>query len=337
MTMTKNKKNKNKSTTALAFAEKRRKDQLVDESILLFPIKSGYFEIGSRLRQANPTSRRHQSLALDAFLRGSKTDGCIRCMIRYYQLHETIHGVNMILPLRLPWVLEATIRGSYHALTHTLSGLYFGSSQQQATSALNYYWMKRVRVLHPQLPTNAREVLKGIKEHDGDICAVCEIACCDDPNKLVVQCSGCRYYSYCSKEHQIEHWNTWNHRGECKQLQILNTYHKPYAKRIHQAILRGVDPTRIREFQTLRTKLGLNRPTADYEEDAVASFLQDDDEDNDDKDEDENDEDEDDNGDGDDGNDNDNANNNTNNNNKMKYFVARSDGTVHIGSTPELI
>ena len=336
--MTKNKKNKHKSTTALAFAEKRRRDQLVDESHNAFPIKSRYFEIGQRLREANLTNRRHQSLALDAFLRGSKTDGCIRCMIRYYELHQVIYGVNMI---HLPWVLEATIRGSYHALTHTLSELYCGSSQQQATRALNYYWMKRVLVLHPQLPTHTKEDAKNSKERNGDTCAVCKIACCDDPRNKLVQCSGCQYYCYCSKEHQLEHWNTWNHRGECKQLQILNTYHKPYAKRIHQAILRGVDPTRILELQTLRTKLGLNRPTADYKKDVVACFFQDDNQSNDNKDEDENGVDEDDSVDDDDGNDNDNdndnANNNTNNNNKVEYFVPRSDGTVHIGSTPELI
>ena len=130
----------------------------------------------------------------------------------------------------------------------------------------------------------------------------------------------------------------------------------PNTKRIHKAILQGDDPATIRELQLLRTKLGLNRPTEDYD-DLVASLLQDDNQDSDNKDENEN-------GDGDGGNnnnndnDNDNTNSNTNNssnhppgfvipssslsppppdNNTMNCFVARNDGTVHIGSAPEII
>ena len=201
--------------------------------------------------------------------------------------------------------------------------MYIGNSQRQATFALDYYWGKRARIFHPQLPTNTKEVATSIKEFDGDRCAVCNIACCDDLRTLV-QCSGCSYYSYCSKEHQIEHWNTWNHRGECKQLQILNTYHKAYAKQIHQAILRGHDPATIRELQLLRTKLGLNRPTEDYK-DLVAKSLQ-----NSNRDDDyntvEN-----------EGGTDTTQDNNTNDDGHIKRCVARNDGTVHIGSTPEMI
>ena len=359
--MTKNKKNKNKSKAALAVVEKRRREKLIKESYLAFPVQSRYYEIGTRLLRADPINNaRH---AVDAYLRGSNIDGCIRCMIQYYQLHTDIHGMNMI-QLRLPWLLEAAIRGCYTAIA-TQSKVYIGNSQRQATFALDCYWGKRARILHPQLPTNTKEVATSIKEFDGNRCAVCNIACCDGPRTLV-QCSGCSYYSYCSKEHQIEHWNTWNHRGECKQLKLLNTYHKPYAKQIHHAILRGDKPATIRELQLLRTKLGLNRPTEDYD-DLVASLLQDDNQDSDNKDENEN---GDGDGDGDGGNnndndndndnenENDNTNSNTNNssnhppgfvipssslsppppdNNTMNCFVARNDGTVHIGSAPEII
>ena len=364
--MTKNKKSsKNKSKAALAVAAERRKEQLINESHLAFPIKSRYHEIGKRLLAADPSNPRNKALALDAYLRGSRTDGCVRCMYQYHWHHENIHGANMMqLLVRLPWLFEAAIRGDYTAIAK-LSYFYFDNGQQQATSALNYYWGKRARILHPQLPTNTKEVATSIKEFDGDRCAVCNIACCDGPRTLV-QCSGCSYYSYCSKEHQIEHWNTWNHRGECKQLKLLNTYHKPYAKQIHHAILRGDKPATIRELQLLRTKLGLNRPTEDYD-DLVASLLQDDNQDSDNKDENEN---GDGDGDGDGGNnndndndndnenENDNTNSNTNNssnhppgfvipssslsppppdNNTMNCFVARNDGTVHIGSAPEII
>ena len=263
--MTKNKKSsKNKSKAALAVAAERRKEQLINESHLAFPIKSRYHEIGKRLLAADPSNPRNKALALDAYLRGSRTDGCVRCMHQYHWHHENIHGANMMqLLVRLPWLFEAAIRGDYTAIAK-LSYFYFDNGQQQATSALNYYWGKRARILHPQLPSNTKEILKNFKEHQGDRCAVCNTPCCDDPRALI-QCSGCSYYCYCSKEHQIEHWNTWNHRGECKQLQILNTYHKPYAKQIHRAILLGDEPATIRELQLLRTKLGLNRPTEDYE------------------------------------------------------------------------
>lgn len=42
--MTKNKKNKNKSKAALAVVEKRRKEKLIKESYLAFPVQSRYYE-----------------------------------------------------------------------------------------------------------------------------------------------------------------------------------------------------------------------------------------------------------------------------------------------------
>ena len=322
--MTKNNKNsKNKSKAALAVAAVRRRQQRINESYLTFPIKSRYYDIGARLLAADPSNPRNNALAVDAFLRGSRTDGCVRCMHMYCWYHEYIHGANMMqLLVRLPWIFEAAIRGDYNSMAILIS-LYCDNSQQQANKALYYYWSKRLRVLHPQIPNTTKEELKSVKERHGDRCVVCKIACCDDPRALI-QCIGCSYYCYCSKEHQIEHWNTWNHRGECKQLQILNTYHKAYAKQIHQAILRGHDPATIRELQLLRTKLGLNRPTEDYK-DLVAKSLQ-----NSNRDDDyntvEN-----------EGGTDTTQDNNTNDDGHIKRCVARNDGTVHIGSTPEMI
>jgi hypothetical protein len=64
-------------------------------------------------------------------------------------------------------------------------------------------------------------------------------------------------YCYCSKVCQTAHWEKTNHRSECKQLQILNKYHKPYAKDIRDAVIRG--ETDIYALEKLRYKLGLTR------------------------------------------------------------------------------
>ena len=110
----------------------------------------------------------------------------------------------------------------------------------------------------------------------------------------------------------------WTRRAQGVHSQIPNT------KRIHKAILQGDDPATIRELQTLRSKLGLNRPIEDYEH-LVASLLQDDNQDSDNKDEDENDEYDQDGSINDKcGNANNNASNNTYNKKRMKYFVART-------------
>jgi len=95
--------------------------------------------------------------------------------------------------------------------------------------------------------------------------------------------------------------------AECRQFMILKEYFKPrYAREIREAIISGVDPKNIPRLQTLRTQLGLNRPKEDYEELVLCL--------------------------------NDNNNNNTSNRlDPYKYLVARKDGTVHIGSTPNII
>lgn len=99
--MTKKKKNNNnKSKASLAVAEGRRENQLILERHREIPIKSRYFAIGNDLVAAeghtNNGNNRHGILALNAYLRGSEIDGCIRCMTQYLTLHEHIHGVNMV-------------------------------------------------------------------------------------------------------------------------------------------------------------------------------------------------------------------------------------------------
>ena len=86
---------------------------------------------------------------------------------------------------------------------------------------------------------------------------------------------------------------------ECHQLQILNKYHKPYAIEIRNAIKNGEDPKYIPKLQKLRRKLGLSKPKEDNEK--SIQFLSDD------------------------------------NNRDIGFINARNDGTVHIGSTPEMV
>jgi len=105
----------------------------------------------------------------------------------------------------------------------------------------------------------------------------------------------------------LHHWQEGNHIGECRQLQILNEYHKPYAKEIRDAIKSGENPKEIRALQRLRNMLGLTRPIEEYEElvellsDDVDVEVEDD------------------------------------VNDRYGYLVARRDGTVHIGSTPKVL
>ena len=120
--------------------------------------------------------------------------------------------------------------------------------------------------------------------------------------------------------------------GECRQVILLRKYCKPsYVKEIREAIIGGQDPKEIHTLQRLRMKLGLNRPKEEYEE-LLLSLANDDD------------------------------NNNNNSSNTMKrgtklkikgldnsgtvintkienleYLTARKDGTVYIGSTPNVI
>ena len=62
-------------------------------------------------------------------------------------------------------------------------------------------------------------------------------------------------------------WGKGQHAGVCRQLGILQKYHKPFAKKIWEDIaVRGIPPKDIRELQELRQRLGLSRPQAEYQD-----------------------------------------------------------------------
>ena len=101
-----------------------------------------------------------------------------------------------------------------------------------------------------------------LKHRVGRTCIICSKT--DTKTFTLKQCIGCSFYCYCSETCQTTHWKEHNHRGECKQLRILNKYHKPYAKAIRDAAIRG--DKEIPSLEKLRYKLGLTRPLEDYQE-----------------------------------------------------------------------
>jgi hypothetical protein len=263
------------------------------EMLNSFPVKSNFHNVGMRLREAN-----QPELARDAFQRGSET-GCVPCMLRYsHYLYE--EGKESMIHLRLPWLLEGAIRGHAHIINFLV--IFYSNAEPAMANSLQHYWTKSLNSLPLSLSFGLeKDLRKKARGIIGNVCFACSKEDSDD--RKFQQCSKCKFYSYCSKECQLSHWKDC-HRGECKQIQILNTYHKPYAKQIHEKITRGDDPKDIRELQELRNQLGLARPKEEYEE--LLLLLGD----YDDVDE---------------------------RPNRREYIVARDDGTVHIGSTSEAI
>ena len=67
-------------------------------------------------------------------------------------------------------------------------------------------------------------------------------------------------------------WVEGQHAGVCRQLGILQQYHKPFAKKIRSDLaVHRLAPKDIPELQELRQRLGLSRPQADYQNLLVAS------------------------------------------------------------------
>ena len=239
-------------------------------------------------------------LALDAFKRGAAETGCVPCMLAYAEVHS-----NKIL--RLPWLLEGAIRGHTTCMFMLFYDFYCEGSI--LAFALRDYW-ERIYISVPQdnLSYATKEMRKNRKKEIGTSCFICSKTDDDVPLRA---CGRCGFYYYCGEKCKLKHWDEMNHLGECRQLKILKEYHKPYAKSIRKAIIRGDDPKHIPELQTLRTKFGLNRPEEDYKE--LVELLNSDNYDDDDDDDDDD--------------------------NDSNPYISHctTKGTVCIGSTPELI
>ncbi|OEU14805.1 hypothetical protein FRACYDRAFT_241363 [Fragilariopsis cylindrus CCMP1102] len=186
---------------------------------------------------------------------GATEHGCIQSML--------FLGEGHCNPMYLhPWLLEGAIRGSYRCIMHLIGKCYMHQAEPKMNrnaDVLYGYWGKIATNIDTRLcPPIALNVLK---DRLGRKCAICSKT--DTKTLTLKQCIGCSFHCYCSETCQTTHWKEHNHRGECKQLRILNKYHKPYAKAIRDAAIRGdIHPA----LEKLRYKLGLTRPSEDYQE-----------------------------------------------------------------------
>jgi hypothetical protein len=186
--------------------------------------------------------------------------GCVHSMydIGYFFYDYLINGRTM--HLAPPWLLEGAIRGSY--TSQMLLTNVYQKAKPEPPQALMAYWLKMNSKFN-----NYNEYkfdssyLKNFKNKIGRFCIICSKT--DTKTLSLQQCKGCSFYCYCGETCQMTHWEEHNHRGECKQLNILNKYHKPYAKEKRDAAINGETHPAL---DKLRYKLGLSRPVKEYNE-----------------------------------------------------------------------
>ena len=196
---------------------------------------------------------------------GATKHGCVHSMrfmdvtLRKRSTTTEGHCNPMFMHLAHPWLLEGAIRGSFRCIM-TLIGEYYCDHAEPNRNAdvLIDYWGKIAHNANSRRPNLA---LNALKDQIERTCVICSKT--DTKTLTLQQCIGCSFHCYCSETCQTIHWKEHNHRGECKQLRILNKYHKPYAKVIRDAAIRGdIHPA----LEKLRYKLGLTRPLEDYQE-----------------------------------------------------------------------
>ena len=178
----------------------------------------------------------------------------------------------MNLHLALPLLLEGAIRGNHDAILMTC-GAYnqvrhktddIKTSNPAAPIIL--YWKKiGLKNIIKEHRSNLKQENKEIQEDYGTQCSVCEKE--DSETVTLMKCDGCKFYYYCSKECQKKLWQEGQHAGVCRLLGLLNTYHKPFAKKIRRdLVVHRLAPRDIPELQQLRQRLGLCRPQVDYQD-----------------------------------------------------------------------
>ena len=187
---------------------------------------------------------------------GAIEHGCVHSI--FFMGEKSTKSNRMSLHLCQPWLLEGAIRGSYQCIINLIERyVYQNESSDESADALFSYWWEIALNIDPD-PCN-----DDLTELKGDLGQQCESCSKTNTETTLKECIGCKWYCYCSVTCQTTHWNEHNHRGECKQFQILNKYHKPYAKAIRDAAIRGdMHPA----LDKLRYKLGLSRPLQEYEE-----------------------------------------------------------------------
>ena len=213
------------------------RDNQLPKSDVYVQAMAGKLTIGEKFRLIN---------------RGITGDDCVHCM--FYM--GVLLGGNPFVTSHaaLPWYLEGAIRGSIQS-TRSLMGRFY----IQNAAALHGYWGEIFRK-HFSEHGNALGEHKDLKDLVERECAICSKT--DTKTLTLQQCKGCSAYCYCGEGCQAIHWEEHKHRNECKQVQTLNKYHKPYAKEIRDAVIRG--DKEIPTLEKLRYKLGLTRPQEEY-------------------------------------------------------------------------
>ncbi|OEU06968.1 hypothetical protein FRACYDRAFT_252600 [Fragilariopsis cylindrus CCMP1102] len=176
-----------------------------------------------------------------------------------YNCVHSLHGMGKFMQidgpdryiLAISFYLRGAIMGSCQCAWKLFSLNYIPAK------ALQFYWIEMAVEYGYDKKLYMKEHIYA-KEHKDLLMRKCAMCSKSDTSTLsLLQCQGCNFYCYCSAECQTLHWDKYNHRGECKQLHILNKYHKPYAKEIRDAVIRGDHDTDILALEKLRYKLGV--------------------------------------------------------------------------------
>ena len=250
-------KNKNPTSAVVTTAPEATSEGILSAAAIQAIVKEidSVFPKSDEFVQATMDTELHTNEQYALLKQGAIEHGCIQSML--------FLGEGHCNPMYLhPWLLEGAIRGSYRCIMHLIGKCYMHQAEPKMNrnaDVLYGYWGKIATNIDTRLcPPIALNVLK---DRLGRKCAICSKT--DTKTFTLKQCEGCSVYCYCSEGCQTIHWKEHNHRGECKQLRILIKYHKPYAKAIRDAAIRGdIHPA----LEKLQYKLGLTRPLEDYQE-----------------------------------------------------------------------
>jgi len=208
-------------------------------------------------------------LVMAHYMEGATQYGCIHSIMTIGAMRCNPNLNNTLLHLAQPWFVEGAIRGSRVCAKYLIEKVY-SKAQPHPPKALQKYWGNWIQKIDKHKHIGDAEWTatsngNNMKLFTADINRKCIMCKRRDTDTLTLrQCMGCSTYCYCSEHCQTNHWvGVCNHKNECKQLQILTKYHKPYAKEVRlAAIRRETHPA----LEKLRHKLGLTRPTKDYEQ-----------------------------------------------------------------------
>ena len=275
------KKPKSKKTAAAA-STGRIKGRKVDDAPPSFPESDYWIKAKSCFLKGNA----YKSNKL--LLQGSKK-GCTHCLNRYtttflYSVNDqyATNGAAALrydlmnnhkhLHLALPFCLEATIRGnrqSIFILDRIIRATHKAQARHNNVSmvGLNTYFQKYYAKQGWTNDSAKKAVKSTRKENTTSIGSVCHFCGNEESDTVTLKkCSGCNFVFYCSAECQKKMWLFGGHAGECRQLAILKQYHRPHGIHIRDSLINGVKSKDIPELQELRRRLGLDKPTPEYED-----------------------------------------------------------------------